>query len=610
MKKPIYFLILLSFFSFSDSFGQKGSYQLTFKGRDYYTHDTITMDSVFIENPARNCDTTIYGIFPKLLLTWVSGVDEFGSSNSFRVTQNYPNPFTGTTKFTLKLPDKKDIAITLTDVYGKQLTGLQKTLPAGTHTFTIETSAGGIYFLTINDDAVSKTLILNNRNNSGKNSFSIHYSGNEKIPEGNSKSTQSPGFTFLPDDELNITLYTFDHVEKSASIQPSDNTIYIFSMKPNYLNFHADSTWGYAPITTTFNVLTNIPNLTSWAWNFGDGESSNLENPTHSYTTPGTYYTVSLTAQGDDGTYFAVKHNYIHTLSELAEVDFAADITDGMAPLEVHFISHTNIQNPTMWIWDFGDGNTVQGEPNPVHTYQNVGIYTVSLSVADNNGVVTETKEDYIYVNYCPSTVTDADGNVYNTIAIGSQCWMQENLNVGTKISGWEAQANNGVLEKFCYGGVASNCNTYGGLYQWGEYMQYDYYTEGVQGICPNGWHIPTRSDFDKLTASAEAAGSSGGSLKEAMLIHWDEPNTGADNLTGFTALGAGFYQMHFINQPEYININWQTEFGTSSSRHVSWNDDLFIESLLLSSYYSDICWDVNYIFQAVSIRCIKDQEE
>jgi len=602
MKKPIYLLILLSFFSFSDSFGQKGSYQLTFKGRDYYTHDTLSLDSIFIENQARNCDTTIYGTFPHLLLTWVTGVDEFTNTNGLQVAQNYPNPFAGSTKCTLKLPDKKDIVVTLTDVYGKQLAVLQKTLPGGTHTFTVETGAGGIYFLTINDGSVSKTLKLNSRNSSGQSSCRISYSGNEELPESSKKSTQSRGFTFLPGDALNIIYYKFGYEDKSASIQPSGNTVYIYSLKPDYLSFHTDSTWGYAPITATFNVSTNIPDLTSWHWDFGDGGTSDLENPTHVYTTSDTYYTVILTAQGASGSYYTERVNYIHALHDLADVNFAADITNGMAPMEVHFISHTNMENANMWYWTFGDGTTAQDIQNPVHTYNDVGVYTVSLTVYDNNGWKNETKEDYIYVNYCPSTVTDADGNVYHTVAIGSQCWMKENLNVGVKISGWDDAEDNFIIEKFCFDGLESNCDEYGGYYQYYEFMQYDI-TEGAQGICPDGWHIPSESDFDKLASTAsEMPNGSGGELKEPGFNHWLPPNESASNGTRFTALGAGYLEKNSMYQyhPYWMYLKDKAYFGTTSP------SDAF--SLDSYSKYSSFQWlDVYY---GVSIRCIKDQEE
>ncbi len=83
------------------------------------------------------------------------------------------------------------------------------------------------------------------------------------------------------------------------------------------------------------------------------------------------------------------------------------------------------------------------------------------------------------------------EGQIYNTVQIGSQCWFRENLNVGIRVNGGSYQTNNGQIEKVCYYHEPGYCEIYGGLYCWEEMMQYST-LEGSQGICPTGWHIPT----------------------------------------------------------------------------------------------------------------------
>jgi hypothetical protein len=101
----------------------------------------------------------------------------------------------------------------------------------------------------------------------------------------------------------------------------------------------------------------------------------------------------------------------------------------------------------------------------------------------------------------CGASIVTYESKTYNTVQIGDQCWFRENLNVGTKInstsSGYQ-QTDNGVLEKYCYNNEESNCDTYGGLYEWTEAMQY-VTTEGTQGICPSGWHIPSKGEWQTL---------------------------------------------------------------------------------------------------------------
>jgi uncharacterized protein (TIGR02145 family) len=165
------------------------------------------------------------------------------------------------------------------------------------------------------------------------------------------------------------------------------------------------------------------------------------------------------------------------------------------------------------------------------------------------------------------ATVTDADGNVYNTVLIGDQCWMAENLRVGVMIPGSTNQTNNGIIEKHCYDDNLSNCTTYGGLYQWNELML---------GLCPEGWHIPTSGEWGWLTLILY--GDTGGKMKTTGTIEggnglWYAPNAGATNSSGFSAPPGGWkddagnfaylgYHAYFYNslhccpvKPELVNF-------------------------------------------------------
>jgi len=142
----------------------------------------------------------------------------------------------------------------------------------------------------------------------------------------------------------------------------------------------------------------------------------------------------------------------------------------------------------------------------------------------------------------CGQQLTDTrDGKKYSTVLIGTQCWMAQNLNFGTKIPGSTTQTNNGIIEKYCYNNDENNCTTYGGLYQWDEAMQYST-TEGTQGICPNGWHLPADAEWTILTDYLGGATIAGGKMKEAGYSHWLSPNTGATNSSGFNSLPGGYY--------------------------------------------------------------------
>ncbi|MEI6455048.1 MAG: FISUMP domain-containing protein [bacterium] len=145
----------------------------------------------------------------------------------------------------------------------------------------------------------------------------------------------------------------------------------------------------------------------------------------------------------------------------------------------------------------------------------------------------------------CPGNPTVLyEGQTYNTVQIGTQCWLKENLNIGTMINGSSNQINNGTIEKYCYNNDEANCAIYGGLYQWNEMMQY-VTTPGVKGICPTGWHIPTDEEWTTLTTFLGGSSVAGGKMKSTGTIEtgtglWKSPNTGATNESGFTAVPAG----------------------------------------------------------------------
>jgi len=139
-------------------------------------------------------------------------------------------------------------------------------------------------------------------------------------------------------------------------------------------------------------------------------------------------------------------------------------------------------------------------------------------------------------------TITDIDGNIYNTVAIGTQIWMKENLkttkyNDNTAIplvtdnTAWEALATPG----YCWynNDEASYKDTYGALYNW--------YTVSTGKLCPTGWHVPTDAEWTTLTTYLGGESIAGGKLKETGTTHWLSPNTGATNESGFTALPGGY---------------------------------------------------------------------
>lgn len=195
----------------------------------------------------------------------------------------------------------------------------------------------------------------------------------------------------------------------------------------------------------------------------------------------------------------------------------------------------------------------------------------------------------------CPGipTVTYA-GKTYNTVQIGDQCWLKENLNVGTMIEsnslGFQ-QTDNGIIEKYCYDNDPANCETYGGLYEWPEAMQYST-TEGVKGICLDGWHIPTLAEFETLIAEVN---NDGNALK--AVGQGTGSGTGT-NESGFSVLLSGYRN----SNQGFVNLGYSTNFWSSTDYY---NNTVHYMYLNLLNDEVDL---YNYNKEhGFSVRCVKD---
>jgi uncharacterized protein (TIGR02145 family) len=208
-------------------------------------------------------------------------------------------------------------------------------------------------------------------------------------------------------------------------------------------------------------------------------------------------------------------------------------------------------------------------------------------------------------------TVTDIDGNVYQTVTIGTQVWMAENLKV-THYRNGDSIANvtdaatwiGLVAGAYCnYSNDVGNVATYGRLYN-------GYAVTDSRNIAPTGWHVPSEAEWQQLeialgmspatvVTSGYRGTTEGGQLKETGTAHWTSPNTGATNSSGFLAKPSGFRSFdrgtdYFIHN---VAVFWSsTKNGTDSAwcRYLSYN-----HSDVSRSYYSE--------GDGFAVRCVKD---
>ena len=211
--------------------------------------------------------------------------------------------------------------------------------------------------------------------------------------------------------------------------------------------------------------------------------------------------------------------------------------------------------------------------------------------------------------------VTDMDGNTYNTVRIGTQIWMRENLKTlkfrnGIDISPVPSSKGDYwrtlTTPASCWynDSVGIKNTSYGALYNW--------FAVNNGYLCPTGWHVPTDEEWTTLTTYLGGEGLAGGKLKETGSLHWNSPNTGATNQSNFTALPGGSRGPSFSDKGVY-GIWW----SASDFDVIIYSDDTRLTAGVqkgpeawtrMLSYKDGAAWREPVPKQTgLSVRCIKD---
>jgi uncharacterized protein (TIGR02145 family) len=265
--------------------------------------------------------------------------------------------------------------------------------------------------------------------------------------------------------------------------------------------------------------------------------------------------------------------SYTHAVSPVPDtttrnsnVSFMVTLTDLKPKTKYHF--RINAVNPS------GTGNGAD----------------VSFTTTDTSKIVINYNPDLIY-----DSIYDSEGNKYRTIEIGTQNWMAENLkstklNDGTDIpfvpdvTLWSGLTTPG----YCW--FNNDSVGYGALYNW--------YTVNTGKLCPEGWHVPTDEEWTILTDYLGGKSVAGGKLRETGTTHWQSPNTGATNESGFTGLPAGYrsYGGGFNSFKNY-GFWWSaTEWSSTGA----WYRDVYYG-------YNSVDRSNSNKKSGANIRCLKD---
>lgn len=294
--------------------------------------------------------------------------------------------------------------------------------------------------------------------------------------------------------------------------------------------FTANVTSGTAPLTVSFTDQSSY-SPTSWSWNFGDGQSSNVRYPTHTYVSAGTY-SVTLTVTNFEGSDSETRTGYI-TVTELPAPisNFTVNVTSGTAPLTVSFTDQS-VNTPTSWLWNFGDEATSTSQ-NPTHTYTNAGIYTVILNATNTAGSNISTQIGYITVTELPAPISNFTANVTSGTVPVTVSFTDQSANTPTSWS-WNFGDSN---------------------------------TSTVQ----NPTHTYTSAGSYTVTLNASNVGGSNISMQAGFITVTEEPSAPLADFTADVTSGTAPLTVSFTDQSANTPTSWTWDFGdggTSTSHN------------------------------------------
>ncbi len=664
MTRKIFFLTLM-LIGFTAS---AQTVNLTFTGLDS-NNNHLKFNTVHITNLTRGWQETL--TWPDTVLSMQNsvgiGLEESISTLSLHLLQNNPNPFNGTTDVNLIVVEKGKMGLDISDVNGRIVeTQNFESLQLGTHRFRISLTLAGTYVMTAHQNGKTSSIKMLCEGGRGYNS--IDYLGVMYSHDQSLKSYTTKPFVF--GDLMEYVGYaTINGMEvESERITQVQGASQTFSLHFPAVQMHLPSVTT-APVTVFTDTtaicggsVTDdgggpvIERGIKWGVYSGSeshtvqvGDSTGDFSCTLTGLMPNTTYSVRAYATNSLGTQFGdlkVFTTSYETLLPVVTTNRVTYLTDTTvlsggtvfgASVTSKGVCWSTSPMPTIDSCHTDEGAGMGDFTSMILGLQEGTTYYVRAYATNHWG--TTYGEEYMFIttahnnNGLPCVgspqLVDYDGNIYATMQIGVQCWMKENLRTthfanGQQISVGGTYTSTTNAYRYSPNGNPANVVEYGYLYNWQAAINHTHSStsnpSGVQGVCPNGWHLPSNAEWVQLknyisSQSDYLCDSNTNAIAKALAstTGWSEYtgndsgkscypgfNASDNNAVGFNAKPAGFYS----NNSASSSFKQWALFWTSSTTF----------SGSSQTYYHCIYYNNAFVSNpeiergvAMSVRCVRD---
>ena len=658
MKNSVFtFLYLLVLLICPFSLWAQEQATLQFTGEDQ-NGGYVQLSRVLVENVTKHWQEVLY--YPDTtLLMGVTGVENVNRmENGVRLFQNVPNPFDGVTEFALLLPEVSKVLLEIYDMNGKVATSYSGTLEPGNHLFQAWLDAPQTYLLNAQVHNGSVQIKMVNTSHAGKNAIEYIGEGNaqnmELVPDHSKGATNQPfsfgdimsykGYAHLAgtefesapvaqgQDSSELISLLFELPLPTVTTRSATNISTTAAQLNGTVTEHPDY-----PVTERGFLFADNDQLTdaaSYATGSGGG---NFQYTVSNLQVANRYYfrTYALTAIGI--TYGNLLVFYTQAEMPVVHTDSVTEVKasratcsgvvtyDGGAMVIAKGVCWSTSPNPS--VSDNHTNDISNTEAFTSHITDLAASTTYYVRAYATNIIGTAYGEQRSFTTQPPffcgiDMVTDYDSNSYHTVEIGQQCWMKENLRTTHYADGTEILLGitNSETVPYRYAPDGNNLNVplYGYLYNWAAVMNgatsSNANPSGVQGICPPGWHVPSKAEWEQLllyvsSQSQYVCGSNDANIDKALAatFGWARPEDEEpcsvscyplnNNATGFTALPAGEYTSEATSISVIANFYSSTHY-TGFSNPAAYHLEI--------SYVSPRILTLLQIY-GMSVRCLLD---